>query len=189
MARRRQVNRHEIRVGPSVRVEVDRRFEAGPFCLHGRIGIQQVIKFQARPPGDRTPTFHTHKTGNLVMDLMVREKSPDIERNGKSGGESIENQTPRRNVTGTWGGPVVVILQRRNLRFRVGRHEAIRRIQRLGDVVVESKGPCLRASPRDAMPVQLRTPPMHSRQTRENRGGFGGAKPPALLRQCRRVVL
>jgi len=86
---------------------------------------------------------------------MAREKGANIERNGKAGRESIESQMPCRNVTGTWGSPVVVILQRRNLRFRVGRHEAIRRIQRLGDVVVESKGPCLRASPRYAMTFQL----------------------------------
>src|SRR5262249_20105693 len=123
MARRRQVNRHEIGVGTPVGVEVYRRFEAGPLCRgRGRVGLQQIVEFQPSPPGDRTPTFHTYKTRNLLMDLMAREKSANIERNGKTGGESIESQPPRRNVTGAWGSPVVVILQWRNLRLRIGRH-------------------------------------------------------------------
>src|SRR5215472_3468585 len=71
---------------------------------------------------------------------MARKKSADIERNSEAAGESLESQTPRRDVPWTWSSPVVVILQRRNLRFRISRHGAIRRIQRLGDIVVQSNG-------------------------------------------------
>jgi hypothetical protein len=65
--------------------------QGGPILLETRgVGLQKIVEFQAGPPRDRTPTLHTHKTRNLVMDLMVREKGADIERNGKTGGETIE---------------------------------------------------------------------------------------------------
>ena len=36
-----------------------------------RVGLQQIVELETRPPGDRTPTLYTDKASNLVMDLIT----------------------------------------------------------------------------------------------------------------------
>ena len=124
MLRCQQVNRNEIWIRIPVCVEIDGRFDVGPFCLgYRRISMQEIIESQTGPPRDCAPTLHTHEASNLVMDLVVCEKNADVERNGQAGGQPIESQTPLRNVIRIWGRAVVVVLKRSNLRFSIGGYQ------------------------------------------------------------------
>ena len=83
MVRCQQVDRNEVWIRIPVCVEIDGRFDVGPFCLgYRRISMQEIIESQTRPPCDCAPTFDAHEASNLVMDLAVCEKNADVERNG-----------------------------------------------------------------------------------------------------------
>src|ERR1700751_95118 len=118
MLRSQQVNRNEIWIRIPVCVEIDGRFDVGPFCLgHRRISMQEIIESQTGPPCDCAPTLHTHQASNLLMDLVVCEKGTDAERNAQAGGQAMENQTPPGNICRIWRRAVVVVLKRSSLRF------------------------------------------------------------------------
>src|ERR1700731_4824889 len=75
MLRCQQVNRNEIWIRIPVCVEIDRRFDVGPFCLgYRRISMQEIIESQTGPPCDCAPTFDVYETSNLVMDLVACAK-------------------------------------------------------------------------------------------------------------------
>src|ERR1700681_2909909 len=116
MLRCQQVNRNEIWIRIPVCVEIDGRFDVGPFCLgYRRISMQEIIESQTGPPCDGAPTLHTHEASSLVMDLVVREQGADVKRNSQAGGQPIKSQTPHRNISRIWRRAVVVVLQRSNL--------------------------------------------------------------------------
>src|ERR1700722_12528373 len=140
MPRCRQVNRYEIWIWIPVCVEIDRRLYAGPCCLgYRRISMQQIIESQTRPPCDCAPTLDAYEASNLVMDLVACAKSADVERNGQAGGQSIESQTPPRNISRIGSSAVVVVLDRGNLRFCVGRHPTMHRVECLCHVIVDTQ--------------------------------------------------
>ena len=92
MLRCQQVNRNEIWIRIPVCVEIDGRFDVGPFCLgYRRISMQEIIESQPGPPCNCAPTLHTNEASNLIMDLVAYEKSADVERNGQAGGQPIES--------------------------------------------------------------------------------------------------
>src|SRR5258708_21307221 len=129
MLRCQQVNRNEIWIWIPVCVEIDGRFDVGPFCLgYRRISTQEIVESQTGPPRDCAPTLNTHEASNLIMDLVVCEKNADVERNSQAGRQSIEGQTPPRNISRIWRRAVVVVLKRSNLRFSVGGHQMMLRI-------------------------------------------------------------
>src|ERR1700756_2621935 len=137
----RQIERYEIWVGISRLVEIDRRFHPNPFGLrHWWIGAQQIIESQAGPPRNSAPALHTDQPRNLLVHLEAREQVADIQRNSKAGSETVELQFPFGDVTGIRSCAVVIVLEWRDLRFRVGGDQAIFRIERLCNIVVDAQG-------------------------------------------------
>src|SRR5882724_6488923 len=138
MLRCQQVNRNEVWIRIPVCVEIDGRFDVGPFCLrYRRISMQEIIESQTGPPRDCTPTLHAHDARNLVMDLVVCEKSGDVERSGQAGGQPIESQTPLRNISRIWRRAVVIVLERSNLRLTIRGYQMMLRIKSCGHIIVE----------------------------------------------------
>src|ERR1700739_909627 len=121
-----QIERYEIWVGISRRVEIDRRLHPNPFGLrHLWIGAQQIIESQTGPPRNSAPALHTDQPRNLLVHLEAREQVADIQRNPQAGSETVELQLPFGNVAGIRGGAVVIDLERGDLRFRVSGYEPV----------------------------------------------------------------
>src|SRR5260370_17511938 len=84
--------------------------------------------------------MHTGQLRNLLVALEAREQVADIQRNSEAGSETVELQLPFGDVAGIRGCAVVIVLQWGDLRFRVGGYEAIFRIERLCNIVVDAQG-------------------------------------------------
>src|SRR5579864_4949363 len=141
MARRRQVDRHKVRVRIPRAIEIDRRLCARPFRLRYRwVGAKQVIESQTSPPRDRTPAFDANQPRNLLMHREASQEIPNIERDAQTRSESVQSQFPSRNVAGIRSSSVVVVLERGNLRFGVGGYCAVYRVERLCNVIVDTQG-------------------------------------------------
>src|SRR6266446_9545668 len=140
MLRCQQVNRNEIWIRISVCVEIDGRFDAGPFCLgYRRINMQEIIESQTGPPCDCAPTFDANQPRNLLMHREASQEIPNIERDAQGRSEPIQSQFPSRNIAGIWSRSVVVVLERGNLRFGVGGHPASSRVKCLCNVIVDTQ--------------------------------------------------
>src|SRR5262245_65890973 len=74
------------------------------------------------------------------MDPEGCEEARDAQRNTQAGSEPVESQTPFWNIAGVGSGSVVIILERGNLRFGVGWHQAISRIQSFGNIIIDAQG-------------------------------------------------
>src|ERR1700687_1225468 len=131
MSGRCQVERHEVRVRIPRGIEIDRRLHARPFRLRHRwVGAKQIIESQTSPPRDRTPAFNANQPRNLFMHRNASQEIPNIERDAQARSEPIQSQFPSRNIAGIGSSSVVVVLERSNLRFGVGGHPAIYRVER-----------------------------------------------------------
>src|SRR5580693_6633005 len=140
MAGRRQVERHIVRVRIPRGIEIDRRLHPRPFSLRHRwVGAKQIIESQTSPPRDRTPAFDANQPRNLLTHREASHEIPNVERNAQARSEPLQSEIPSRYIARVRSGSVVVVPDRGNLRFCVGGHHTIPRVECFSHVVVNSK--------------------------------------------------
>src|SRR6266446_2272566 len=140
MLRCQQVNRNEIWIRISVCVEIDGRFDAGPFCLgYRRINMQEIIESQTGPPRNRTPAFDANQPRNLLTHREASQEIPNVETDAQARSEPLQSEIPSRYIARVRSGSVVVVPDRGNLRFCVGGHYTISRVECFSHVVVDTK--------------------------------------------------
>jgi hypothetical protein len=64
-----------------------------------------------------------------VVQREARHEVPNIKRDPQARGEPVQSQFPSRNIARIGNGSVVVVLELGNLRFRVGGHPEIYRVE------------------------------------------------------------
>ena len=140
MAGGRQVERHEVRIRIPRGIEIYRRLHTRPFSLrHWLVGVKKIIESKTSPPRDRAPAFDTNQPRNLLMHREASQEIPNIERDAQAGSEPLQRQSPSRNIARIRSSSVVVVIERGNLRFRVGGHSTIRRVQCFRNVIVDAQ--------------------------------------------------
>lgn len=75
------------------------------------------------------------------MHQKTREQVADAQRDAQTGSKAPDFQMPFRNVTGIRGCAVVIVFEWCDLRLRICRDQAILRIERFGNIVIDAQGP------------------------------------------------
>src|ERR1700729_4315261 len=99
--------------------------------------MKEIIESQTSPPRDRTPAFNANQPRNLLLHREASQKIPDMERDAQTGSEPRQSQFPSGNIAGIRSRSVVVILERGNLLFGVGRYATTHRVQSFCNVIVD----------------------------------------------------
>src|SRR4029077_9712020 len=103
------------------------------------VGAKQVIESQTNPPCDRTPAFDANQPRNLLMHRKASREIQNIKRNAQARSEPIQSQIPSRNIARIGSSSVVVVPERGNLRFVVGGHSTISRVECFCHIIIDTQ--------------------------------------------------
>src|ERR1700693_1975725 len=99
----------------------------------------QIVESQTSPPRNRAPAFDANQPRNLLVYREASHETANIEGDAHAGGQPIQSQMPSRDVPRIGSSPVVVVLERSNLRFGVSRYRTTWRVERFGHIIVDTK--------------------------------------------------